>query len=291
MRTSVVTSQTLHAFSVDVEDWYQSSYDLTAPISEICVKNTQNILRFLSERDVHGTFFVQGLVAKAFPHLISEIHANGHEIQSHGFSHYPVSEMTPKQFLSEIRETSHRLEDITGESVTGYRAPDFSIDDRCNWAFEVLIEAGITYDSSVFPVKTRRYGIRGFENGYSIIRTASGTIEELTVSVYQITRTLRIPLGGGGYIRLLPLWFLKFCLNRFVEQARPYVIYCHPYEFNPAEWDHIVKHVALSRKLHQSIGRRKFPHKISALLETASFAPISCVLDNIRVEGARRSCG
>jgi peptidoglycan/xylan/chitin deacetylase (PgdA/CDA1 family) len=102
---------------------------------------------------------------------VKEIHDRGHEIQSHGYSHRPVNRMTPGEFKREIKETSKCIEDVTGEAVTGFRAPDFSIDRDSFWAFEVMLECGIYYDSSIFPIKTKCYGIDGFENGYSIIQT------------------------------------------------------------------------------------------------------------------------
>lgn len=277
-------SRTLNAFSVDVEDWYQSSFNFDSPISSICVDNTRRVLRFLSSHGVKGTFFVQGMVAKAFPFLVKEIHQSGHEIGSHGFSHRPVNKMKPKKFFEELKETRDRLEDITGERIKGFRAPDFTIDANTFWAFEVMIETGLTYDSSIFPVRTRRYGIQGFKPGYSIIKTPSGSIEELTVSVYETRSGLKIPVGGGGYIRLLPSWFLKWCLQEFHKKKKPFVLYCHPYEFNPQEWKDILKYVPRLRKLHQGIGRRNFSAKISSLLQTDQFGSISDVLKRCRFQ-------
>ena len=206
--------KTLHAISVDVEDWYQSSHDFNAPISEICAQNSRRVLDFLENYNVKGTFFVQGMVVKQYPFLVKEIHQKGHEVQSHGFSHRPVNGMRPDEFKWELKETSKYIEDITGKPVYGFRAPDFSIDEKSSWAFEVMYECGIRYDSSIFPLKTLRYGISGFKIGYSIISTPSGNIEELPVSVLEIEwwKGMRIPVGGGGYFRLFPSWFLSYCL-------------------------------------------------------------------------------
>ncbi len=282
-----------HAFSVDVEDWYQSSFDFDAPVSEVCVHNTRRVLDFLSRHDVKGTFFVQGLVARAFPRLVREIHAGGHEIQSHGYSHRPVNRMTPEEFRRELEETRKRLEDITGAPVTGFRAPDFSIDEGSFWAFEVMCEAGIRYDSSIFPIKTARYGIEGFTRGYSLIRTSSGEIEELPVSVLEMKWPVgfRVPVGGGGYFRLFPSWFLHYCLRTLSAEGKPFVIYCHPYEFNPGEWRQIMRRVPGFRRLHQGVGRRSFGKKVSGLLRRAAFGTMSEVLRGIREETGRQRNG
>lgn len=279
-----MSATTLHAFSIDVEDWYQSSHDFNAPISEICVHNTRRVLDFLSYYNVRGTFFVQGLVARQYPYLIKEIHMKGHEVQSHGYSHRPINNMTPSEFKWELMETSKCLEDITGEAVTGFRAPDFSIDEGSFWAFEVMYKCGIRYDSSIFPLETKRYGINGFEREYSLIKTPSGIIEELPVSVFQLTwtKSIRIPVGGGGYFRLFPSWFLGYCLRKLDEQRLPFIIYCHPYEFNPQEWQQILKHVSGYRRFHQGLGRRGFQGKVSRLLESKTFGTMSAVLKRLR---------
>jgi polysaccharide deacetylase family protein (PEP-CTERM system associated) len=284
-------SQAVHAFSVDVEDWYQSSFDNKAPISERCVRNTRVVLDFLRAHGIRGTFFVQGLVARAYPGLIRQMHKEGHEIQSHGFSHLPVSSLGPAGFKKELTETSRLIEDITGEPVTGYRAPDFSIDRETFWAFEVMCECGIRYDSSIFPLRTRRYGINGFEAGYSVIETPSGRIEELPVSVYEPSwlRGVRVPVGGGGYFRLFPSWFLVRCLRAMDAKLSPFVIYCHPYEFNPGEWASISAHIPAYRRLHQGLGRRGFQGKVSRLLKTETFGTMSDVLK--RFNGGETRCG
>ncbi len=274
----------IHAFSIDVEDWYQSSFDLNAPVSEVCVHNTRLVLDFLAQHGVKGTFFIQGMVAEAYPHLVREVHAEGHEVQSHGYSHRPVNMMRPDEFKRELEETSKRLEDITGEPVTGFRAPDFSIDGDTFWAFEVMYEAGIRYDSSVFPLRTSRYGIDGFATGYSLIKTASGDIEELPVSVLDMAWPGggRIPVGGGGYFRLFPSWFLNYSLRKLGSQGRPFIVYCHPYEFNPGEWRQIARHVPGLRRLHQGLGRRSFRRKVSGLLKRGGFGTMSEVLQRLR---------
>ena len=57
----------LCALTVDVEDWYQSCFDREAPISERVVRNVHRMLGILDDADVKATFFVQGLVAEAYP--------------------------------------------------------------------------------------------------------------------------------------------------------------------------------------------------------------------------------
>lgn len=274
----------MYTLTIDVEDWYQSTYDPSASISKICLDNTRKVLRLLSRYNVKATFFVQGMVARQYPGLVKEIKRGGHEVQSHGYSHLPVNEMSPKKFRDDLLEASKIIQDITGDPVTGFRAPDFSIDRESFWAFEVMRECGILYDSSIFPFKTSRYGIDGYTRGYSVIETPAGTVEELPVSVYQMKRPYekRIPFGGGGYFRMFPYFFIKHFCNDLEKEGLPVVIYCHPYEFNPGELKQISSKLPLYTVLHQGIGRRTFEKKVTKLLQLKDFGTVSNLLGRLR---------
>jgi len=285
-------SAPLHVFSIDVEDWYQSSFDMKADISPVCVDNTRKVLALLDKSGVKGTFFVQGLVAKKFPAIVIEIDAKGHEVQSHGLTHRAVNTMTPDEFRTELTETSRYIEDAIGKSVTGFRAPDFSIDRDTFWAFDVMAECGITVDSSIFPLRTRRYGISGFERGYSRIKTESGIVEEFPVSVLTASWLggIRLPVGGGGYFRLLPGWFLKYSLEKLDGEGRPFVLYCHPYEFNPGELKDMMSVVPLYRRLHQGLGREGFPQKVYNLFKLRPFGTMAEALARLRGQNGEKAC-
>ena len=150
------------AFTVDVEDWYQSCIDFDAPITERVVKNTEKILAILDRRNVKGTFFMQGRVAETFPKLLQLLVAEGHEIQSHGYSHRPVDKMNREELKLELELARKTVEDACGVQVTAFRAPDFTINKENLWALEVLVETGFTVDLSIFPMRTHRYGISGY---------------------------------------------------------------------------------------------------------------------------------
>ena len=92
----------LSAFTVDVEDWYQSCVDLDAPITERVVRNVDRILELLDALGVKGTFFVQGRVAETYPALMAQLVAAGHELQSHGYSHRPLWAMSRSELRREL---------------------------------------------------------------------------------------------------------------------------------------------------------------------------------------------
>jgi polysaccharide deacetylase family protein (PEP-CTERM system associated) len=148
-----------NAMTVDVEDYFhvqafaahidRSSWD--GRESRV-VANTWRLLEMFDEFGVRATFFVLGWVAEREPALVKEIHARGHEVACHGYSHRLVYTQTPAEFAEEARRAKDILEDITGDPVLGYRAASYSIVRESLWALDILIELGFHYDSSIFPV-------------------------------------------------------------------------------------------------------------------------------------------
>ena len=266
------------AFTVDVEDWYQSCIDFDAPITDLVKRNTHRILELLNEKSVRGTFFVQGKVAESFPDLVRDIHSEGHEIQSHGYSHRPLDSMKESEFRTEMDLATKTVEDACGLQVTAFRAPDFTISEDNLWMLEVLCEMGFQVDSSIFPYKTRRYGIDNwkrkphricFDNGVSIL--------EVPVAIW--SRWGReMPVAGGGYFRLLPLKVIESMFAHILREGLPIVVYCHPYEFNPGEVFIHKSNVSLRYKLHQNIGRRSIQTKLRALFDRYAFGGLDDLL-------------
>jgi polysaccharide deacetylase family protein (PEP-CTERM system associated) len=266
------------AFTVDVEDWYQSCIDIDAPITERVVRNVDLVLSVLDECGVKGTFFVQGRVAERFPSLVSKLVAEGHEIQSHGYSHRPLFKMNPAGLRKELDAAKKTVEDAAGTAVTAFRAQDFSILAENLWALETLAETGFEVDSSIFPMRSRRYGIAGWEVAPHYLDLPSGArLLEVPVAVWSY-RAARFPIAGGGYLRLLPLSFLERGLQAIVSGGRPAIIYCHPYEFNSAELHDYRAVAPHGYRLAQGIGRSSFPTRVRALMRSMTFGRFDDVL-------------
>ena len=201
------------AFTIDVEDWYQSTVDFDAPIGERVLRNVSRACAALDQHGLKGTFFVQGRVAETFPRMLQELLALGHEIQSHGYSHRPLFSMDRKALTTELEYARKTVEDACGVRVTAFRAPDFSIVRRNLWALEVLAEAGFEIDSSIFPMSMGRYGIPGWEIGPHRVALPGGReILEVPVAVATLGG-MRVPVAGGGYFRLLPGSLLDMALR------------------------------------------------------------------------------
>jgi len=230
----------LNAMTVDVEDYFHvSAFDGVVPRSRwpamesrVCA-NTERLLDLFAEHGISATFFVLGWVAERHPALVRLIVAQGHEIASHGYAHRLVYDQTREAFRADVCRAKALLEDTTGQRVHGYRAPSYSITPRSLWAFDVLIETGHRYDASIFPIRHDRYGIpASARHAYTVTR-AAGTLLELPGSTCRIAG-MNLPVGGGGYFRLLPYAWTRFgieTVNR--AEGRPAIFYIHPWEIDP----------------------------------------------------------
>ncbi len=225
----------LNALTIDVESWQQLFYrkltgNVISPTSKV-VDDTAYVLDILSANDVRATFFILGNVAETFPDLVRRIDRAGHEIGCHGFSHSIVYHQSPSEFREETRRAKNLLQEIIGKPIHGYRAAEFSITRGSWWALDILAEEGFTYDSSIFPISGKRYGIGDFSLGRTTITTGQGnTILEFPLTSV-VWRGKRWPVAGGSYFRLLPYWLTRAAIREVHLQGRPAILYFHPYEF------------------------------------------------------------
>ncbi len=237
-----MNGNTLNALTIDVEDYFQVSsfenhirrieWEGFAPR---VAANTRRILDLLERHGVKATFFVLGWVARRHTKLVQEIHEAGHEIGSHGYWHRLIYQQTPKEFRRDLRQSRNVLADITGNGITAYRAPSFSITNQSIWALDILAEEGFSVDSSIFPVRHDRYGIPGAKSTMHAIETPSGHIVECPPAIVRLGRW-NLPVGGGGYFRLYPFGWTLRCLRGINhKRRRPFVFYIHPWEVDPEQ--------------------------------------------------------
>ena len=140
--------------TVDVEEWFQVE-NLKAYVERgswgdrdsRVERNVHAILDVLDSgpRPVRGTFFVLGWIAERRPGLVRTIRDRGHEIASHGFDHRLATSIPEVELATDLERCRRALEDATGSSVHGHRAPSFSITPAL---VDRLRAAGYRYDAS-----------------------------------------------------------------------------------------------------------------------------------------------
>jgi polysaccharide deacetylase family protein (PEP-CTERM system associated) len=200
-------------------------------------------------------------------------------------SHRMLGRLSPDEFAQELRESRRVLEDISGQEVIGYRAPTFSITCRTAWALDVLAEARFLYDSSVFPVRHDRYGVPDApRQPHMAIGPGGGRIMELPPLTRRILGA-NVPVGGGGYLRLLPVGLLAGALSKAGAAGVPGMVYLHPWELDPQQ--PVLPMNRLSRFRHRvNLGRTE--SKLRCLMSQFVFADVRSSLAQLRQIAAQR---
>jgi polysaccharide deacetylase family protein (PEP-CTERM system associated) len=279
---------TVHALTIDLEDWHQLFHRrLTGEVirpTPAAEGATHRLLDVLDEAGVRATFFVVGNVAEAYPGLVREVVRRGHEIGSHTYSHELVFRMRPTTFRADMQRSLAGLQDLTGQPILGFRAPEFSVGHLRHWCFEILAELGFRYDSSVFPLPHARYGIPQAPPYPFAITTPGGMIHEYPLATWDVGR-FRLPVAGGSYFRLLPGCILRRALDDIDASKRTAVLYFHPYEFhagwlNPSwpAWRQSFRasnlRFTLSRILVHNLRTNHIARRLKPLLARFRFMPL-----------------
>ncbi len=109
------------------------------------------ILSAFEAVDVKATVFVVGQDAKLSKNhdALRSITAAGHEIANHSFHHEPWLHLySPQQVAEELELAEEAIREITGEKLTGFRGPGFSISED---VMQELARRGYRYDATSFP--------------------------------------------------------------------------------------------------------------------------------------------
>jgi polysaccharide deacetylase family protein (PEP-CTERM system associated) len=223
-----------NALTFDVEEWFHAN-SLRRTV-ESCNQHfesrvrqqTERVLSILDEFNVKATFFVLGQVAQEHPKVVAEITERGHEVGSHGFNHRLLNEQTPDEFEADASKSLAVIEGACKVKPLGFRAPNFSMTGDTLWAFPIIKKLGFYYDSSVYPTHLlHKNPVTCPQQPY---RTEEGLLE-FPGSTTTILG-LRIPYGGGVFLRTQPYSFTKKSIQRANENGNPALIYVHPWELD-----------------------------------------------------------
>jgi polysaccharide deacetylase family protein (PEP-CTERM system associated) len=233
------------------------------------VENVTRILEFLECRGITATVFAVGSIVAEHPRLLREIASAGHEIGFHGEHHEPLYELSPREVCISGTEWRKRLEDLTGVSIPGYRAPYFSLTPAVPWASSAIADAGFVYSSSVIPAKNRLGGFPGAPT--APFRWPNG-LPEMPCPV-GVVGPLRVPFTGGVYARVLPVALIRAFAARQPPGSVPW-IYCHPYDFDTDEEIRRVPRTRLGETRILFLNRKRMFDRLAMLMEGSNPRPL-----------------
>ena len=277
--------QPLNAFCVDLEEWFHicaadtpyNDPDTWDDAPAHVVKDTETLMRLLDETGARGTFLTVGWVADKYPDLIKRLADAGHEIGCHSYYHRVVYEMTPEAFEEDIARCLATLRQISGQPVTAFRAPGFSITREAFWAYPILRRHGITVDVSIVPAVRDHGGVSGFTRDPFLLHTPEGDINCFPVSVMSIGGKA-VPFSGGGYLRLFPMSLIKAGYSQNHRAGRPGMSYIHPREINP---DQPRLKLPPKKSFKYYVGIRTAEEKLRRCLRAYRFTTIAEVVKSV----------
>lgn len=280
----------VNAMTIDVEE----SFQVTAFESVIdrsrwhtfesrVERNTERVLGLFDQAGVKATFFVLGWIAERCPRLVRRIAAEGHEVASHGHGHQRLYRLSPSAFRQDLQRAQQVLEDVTGRPIVGYRAPSYSITADSLWALDVLIDAGYRYDASIFPISHDLYGMPSSPRHPFRVERAAGALWEIPASTVR-RGGVNLPVGGGGYFRLLPYRWTRWGINALNHgEGRPAVFYLHPWEID-AEQPRL--QAPLRSRFRHYTGLARTERRLRRLLAEFRFAPITTAFASLLGDAA-----
>lgn len=271
-----------NAFTVDVEDWFHILDCPQAPFLGDYEKfesrvdtNTKRILDLLEEYDTRATFFILGWVAERKPSLVQQIASAGHELGVHGFEHSLAKSFDATALEADTRRAVIAVADAAGTMPKGYRSPGGSLSQKDLWLFDLLLDLGIEYDSSLYP---RPHGLlEQFGNPsapFVIRRLGNRSLWEFPSSVKQWLG-FRWAFAEGGYFRLLPYYLVSRWFKMANSESRPVSMCLHPREVDPS---HPRLPLSTLKSWRTYVALNGVEEKLKRLLDEHSFAPMGEVL-------------
>ena len=267
-----------HLLTVDVEEYFQvGAFEGVIPREQWeqwpsrAEPSIARLLDLFARHEVKATCFVLGWFAKHHPRLVRALAADGHEIASHGWSHRSLTALTRDGFRDEVRSSKALLEQIVGHAVVGFRAPNFSIVPGREWAFDVLLEEGYLYDSSLFVHRKRR------NSGYPAARATVHEIARVNGRIMELPIAARgwlgipLPASGGGYFRHLPYAITHDAFARLTRRGTPGVFYIHPWELDAGQPR---VNAPLRTRLRHYTGIRRAETRLDRLLSEFAFTSV-----------------
>jgi polysaccharide deacetylase family protein (PEP-CTERM system associated) len=253
--------------SMDIEDWYHLDYFLERPCDRrfSFLDGVEVFQEILARHQIPATFFALGEMASVLSPKLRELHAQGHEIGVHGWSHRRPLTLPVRDFDDDIRRAKETFEDMLAAPVEGFRASCFSLDRQ---RLDLLRAAGYGYDSSAILFRDHplygRLDLRGFEQCSRQVYRCDDFFEFEVSTIRMLGK--HIPISGGGYIRFIPWFVLRRLVERFLRGGGLYVFYIHPFELSPRKKPSFPQGASRIDRVRFQTGRSRTPRRLEALI-------------------------
>lgn len=166
---------------------------------------TSQILETLARYNAKATFFVLGRSAQAHPELIQAIHAGGHGIGNHSWSHRALTGLSQESFDWEVVRT----QEVLGGYAAACLRPPYGATDASTYAHSERLGYSVVL-WSIDPVDWRRPGAQAIAD-HVISRAFPGAM---------------VVLHDGGGDRSQTVAALEIILRELSSQGYRFAPYC-----------------------------------------------------------------
>lgn len=278
----------MNILTFDVEEWFHLlDFDATRTEEqwknyEVRIyENMERIFQILEKTNTKATFFIIGWIAKTYPDVVRMI-AEKYQIGCHTMNHQLVWQQSRQEFKDDVERGVKMLEDITGRKVECFRAPGFSIRESEAWAFEILSDLGIKYDSSIFPAHHAHGGMPSFPKAAPTILSYQGMEMKEFPVCFKTIAGKHIVFSGGGYFRLFPYSLIK----KWSRESGDYLLaYVHPRDLDGGQ--PMIEGLPLARRFKSYVGCKGAAKKLEKWLTDFEFTDIATANGKIVWEKAQ----
>jgi len=134
-----------------------------------------------------------------------------------------------------------------------------------DWAIDILAEMGFLYDSSMNPMSTYLFGEKGLPRHPYRLRNQPPLWEIPPAAISLLGG--KYSVGGGFFLRALPLAYQRWAIGRYNREDYPAVVYIHPWELDP---DHPEPELPWKEKIIHKFGLPGTIPKIDKLLSKST---------------------
>ena len=113
---------------------------------EFGIPAVKRILALLAAQRIPTTWFTPGHTIESYPSCVAAVHAAGHEIGNHGWTHRVPATLGYDGEEQELVRGNAAIEKLTGRPPRGYRSPAWDLSPH---SVDLLLKHGFVYDSSM----------------------------------------------------------------------------------------------------------------------------------------------
>jgi peptidoglycan/xylan/chitin deacetylase (PgdA/CDA1 family) len=146
--------------------WIAAGQRSAGPLSrgQFGVEAVPRILDLLRSRGIPSTWFIPGHTIESFPDACARVVEAGHEIGLHGYAHENVEQLEESEERDVLGRAYEIVESFTGIAPRGNRTPSWTFSGH---TIDLLLERGLTYDSSLMAADYRPYYCRTIDRATS----------------------------------------------------------------------------------------------------------------------------